>query len=649
MSSRAYIINNSRSPKAVLKSVPLNSVRWTAGFWAERFRQTYEVTVRQLWELLADPQVGHVLDNMRIAAGLQHGEFAGVDWQDEWLYKWIEAAACLFKATSDPWLDARMDEAVALIGQAQEPDGYISTQITARKKKRFQNPHEHELYNMGHLLTAGVIHYRMTHKDSLLKIAVRTGDFLCQTIGVSVEPYFAHNPSAVMGLVELYRQTGQRKYLDCAKLIVDKRGSKPRPSALFHQRHGIDGTDLIQDRVPLRQAHEVVGHNVFFTYLFAGATDVYLETGDESLFAALKRLWHDLVHRKMCINTGVSPMGQGLSHGHPVIEAVGPAYFLPNSTAYNETCGQIGNLMWNFRMLCAEEDARYADLIEQSLYNGILPGIGLDGKSWFYQNPLRRHKDYVPKGGTDMALRSQPGRYHICCPSNLLRTLAQLQGYFYSVCEHGVWIHHYGSNEFSYGDDLALEQKTDYPWDGRITITVHQAPNRTFFIKLRIPAWAKSASVKVNGVSLPAPSNVYVKAERKWSAGDVVEIDLPMHVRLMEAHPKAEHLRNQVAIMRGPILYCLESVDLPNEIDLNNVYIPTDIALRPVPAAGMPFGIQALEGTALYRRDDPWDENLYRPLAPFQMESIPIRLIPYFAWANRGPSAMSVWLPVCVK
>lgn len=652
-----YIVDLGQSPHAAMQNVPLTSVRWTGGFWAERYRQAHEVTLRRLWELLADPEKGHVIDNMRIAAGLQEGEYAGTNWQDAWAYKWIEAASCFYRQTGDPWIEARMDELIDLIGQAQEDDGYVSTQITARNTKRFQNAREHEVYTMGHLLTAGVIHHRMTGKDSLLKIARKNGDFLCRTLGVTIDPHFAHNPSAIMGLVELYRETGERRYLDCARRIVDARGSKPRKGwGMWGKWEGINGTDYIQDRVPLRKSTEVVGHNVFFTYLFCGATDVYMETGDETLMTALKRLWRDLTERKMCINGGISPVPIGLSNGHPVVEAAGPPYFLPCASSYNETCGQIGNFMWNFRMLCAEESAAYADVMEQEIYNGILPGIGLEGRSWFYRTPLRRYdKDYQQSGLNDLPMRSEPGRRQICCPTNLLRTVAQFQSYVYSVSDGGVWIHHYGGNEFSTnlkeGETAALVQKTDYPWDGKVIVSVKQAPDRAIFINLRIPGWAEGATIRVNGkpIAEPQKAGAYASIERKWAAGDTIELNLPMEPRLMQAHPKAEELRNQVAVMRGPVLYCLESPDVDENIDLSNVYLPSDLNLEPVGAEDLPFEMKALKGNALYRAEPSWEGTLYRRLGSQPLKPIEIRMIPYFAWANRGRSTMTAWLPVILK
>jgi len=626
-------------------------VLWTSGFWAERYDQCRKVTLRKLWELAADPDAGHVLDNMRIAGGLAEGEFAGTDWQDAWLYKWIESAAAFNAVERDTWIEQRMDEAIALIAAAQENDGYVATQNTARGRPRFQDPRHHEVYSMGHLLTAACVHHRATGKDSLLKVAIRCGDFLCKTLGVSVAPCYAHNPSAVMGLVELYRETGEKKYLDCAGMIVDRRGEAPKRGGLFYKGPGIAGSDLIQDRTPLRRSKEVVGHNVFFTYLFAGAADIYLENGDSTLWAPLNRLWEDLTERKMCINGGVSPMGHGLSLGKdPVCESVGPAYYLPCADCYNETCGQIGNLMWNYRMLCADPDAKYADLMELELYNGFLAGIGLDGESWFYRNSLRFHSDsaHLAGGHNFLAHRVLPGRKRICCPTNLLRTFAELQAYLYSIDDKGIWIHHYAGNAFD-GPGVKLTQKTDYPWDGKIVITLDEVKSsEPVAIRMRIPAWASGATATINGAAAANKPEAgrYLWTEREWKAGDVIELNLPMPVRLMQAHPKAEQLRNQVAVMRGPMLYCVELRDLSEDIDLDNVYIPEEMQLGPQAADDLPFGIVVLKGKALYRAEAPWDTDLYRKVTRLPMKPLPIRMIPYFAWANRGPTAMSAWLPV---
>jgi len=408
--------------------------------------------------------------------------------------------------------------------------------------------------------------------------------------------------------------------------------------------------------MPLRKEKEVVGHNVFFTYLYSGAADVYLETGDETLREALNRLWHDLTEHKMCVNGGVSPMGHGLSERNdPVVEAAGPAYHLPCATAYNETCGQIGNFLWNYRMLVIEADSAYADLMELEIYNGIQSGIGLDGASWWYRNPLRRFdRLHSESGHNDMAERGQPGEKRICCPSNLVRTMAELQSYFYSTSPEGIWIHHFGGNTFSgrlpQGGSLRLEQVTDYPWDGKVDIAILEAPEEPFDVNVRIPDWVEGVQLSVNGESIPEPTaGTYASIKRKWREGDTISLGLPMPVRLIQAHPKAEQLRNQVAIMRGPVLYCLESPDFSDDIDLSQIYIPSDVSLASIDHPDLPFAIKALTGDGLHRQEPEWRDDLYRVLKSCPMEQVNLRFIPYFAWANRGPSAMSVWLPLVIR
>jgi DUF1680 family protein len=654
-----YLVDTHKSPHVKMRPVDFNAVDWTDGFWAERYEQACRTSLRALWELAADEDAGHVLDNFR-AAATGKGEHAGTNWQDAWLYKWVEAGASVYTKNQDPWIMERMDEAIALIAAAQEEDGYLATQITAKNRERFTKPRQHEVYNMGHLLTAACVHQRATGKDTLMKVAIRNADFLCEVLGEKVWPSYAHNPSAIMGMVEMYRQTGKVKYLNCAKLIVDSRGQRPKKGGVIGREPGVIGSDLIQDAVPLRKAKEVVGHNVFFTYLYAGATDVYTETGDKSLLTSLDRLWQDLTETKMCINGGVSPVGRGVSKNNdPVCEAVGAPYNIPAADSYNESCGQVGNFMWNYRMLNLSGDAKYADMMERELYNGFLGGIGLDGKSWFYRNPLRFHADssHLKGGHNFLTERTQPGRKQICCPTNLLRTFVQLHSYLYSVDDKGLLVHQYAANKFngtlSDGTKLKLTQETAYPWSGKISLKIDKvASTKPFAIQVRIPAWATGSQVTINGKSTtesPA-AGTYFAVERTWKSGDRIELNLPMEVRLMTAHPKVEQLRNQVAVMRGPLLYCMETTDLPKGKDLNNIRIPSDISFDVETASDLPFGIQALKGDALYFEEQSWDRHLYRSLnnaTPLTKQ--PIRMVPYFSWNNRGEGGMDAWLPVTMS
>jgi len=638
------ITDTTASPHARLRCVDCDDVAWTEGFWPERFELCKQTTLPHLYALAADPNHGHALTNLRIAAGLQEGEFAGTHWQDAWIYKWLEAAAAVYGATRDHRLDQRMDEVIDVIRRAQEPDGYIASQITARRWPRFQNPHHHECYTMGHLITAACVDHRTTGKENFLKVARKTADYLHKQFQGPNQSmaHFPRNPSLIMAAVELYRTTREPRYLELANTVINLRGAFA------------GGSDLNQDQVPLRDEREVVGHAVFYTYLYAGAADAYMETGDKALLTALQRLWIDLAERKMYITGGCCALHRGLSvrNGNvwaadDVHEAAGPPYYLPNASAYNETCAQVGNFMWNWRMLCVTGQARYGDMMEREMFNGFLSGISLDGKRFFYSNPLRWRGREHTLMSNDTLLRHEIGRgSRICCPTNVLRTLAELHSYFYTADADSLWIHHYGGSTLD-NERFRIRQDTDYPWNGTIKITVEKAP-RESIIRLRIPSWAPGARIRINGKSLldEIRPGTYASLKGPWQAGDEIILILPMEVRLMIAHPNVEAARGQVAVMRGPIVYCLESTDLPPGTALSDVVIPRDVELTPRVEKNLLGGVTVLQGQAKVYHQSDWSHALYRRLSARDPDKITIRLIPYYAWANRGVSEMSVWLPM---
>ncbi|HEU5315802.1 MAG TPA: beta-L-arabinofuranosidase domain-containing protein [Chloroflexota bacterium] len=681
------ITKTDRSPFARLRSVDLKAARWRPGFWADRFERLRTVTLPHLWDLMDDPARGHALTNLRIAAGEMEGEFAGTHWQDEWVYKWIEGASYVVGQTGDPDLDARMDEAIRVIARAQQPDGYLATQTIVRGWPRFERPQHHEVYVMGHLLSAACAHYRMTGKTTFLDVARKVGDYLHATFKPPRPPELEHkifNPSQIMGLAELYRTTGEPRYLEAARFFVDYHGATP------------GGSDQMQDRVPLREETQVVGHMVLSTYLYAGATDVVLETGDESLLHALDRLWHDLTEKRMYVHGGVAPVHRGhsvrpreviarhapagnaslqqqssrpageypahLIHRHldDVHEAAGDDYELPNGTAYNETCAQIGNVLWNWRLLEATGHARHAEIMELSLYNSVISGVGLDGRSWFYTNPLRFYGRDHKLLSQDAYERFQPGRVHVCCPSNLTRAEAGVHGYLYARSDDGLALNLYAASDFDGtlpdGSRLALTQETDYPWDGTVTLTIRAAPERPIALLPRIPSWAGGVSIAVNGhdAAVAVQPGSYARVERAWRAGDVVTLHLPMAVRLLEGNHRIETTRNQVAVARGPLIYCLESPDLPEGVRLSDVHLPPDATLAPRHRPDLLGGVTVLEGEAEAVPGPDWQHAeglaaLYRPLERATPTRCAITFIPYFAWANRGVSEMSVWLPLAVR
>jgi DUF1680 family protein len=639
------LVDTSRSPYVKQRSVGLGAVRWTRGFWADRCALVAKVSLPAMWEVMQDAGNSANFVNFKIAAGLQAGKFHGNDWSDGDVYKALEAMALVYSYTHDPKLDETMDQAIAVIAKAQTPEGYIGTHTQLTTKKRWGDLRYHELYNFGHLFTAACVHARVTGKDSFLSVARKAADYVYTVFKPRPRElaHFCFNPSQIMGLVELYRTTGNPKYLDLAGIFVDMRGSQP------------GGTDQNQTRVPLRKETEAVGHAVTGPYLWAGATDVYAETGEEALRQALERLWRDVVERKMYITGGIAALHQGASiRRDPVHEAFGYPYQLPQRTAYNETCAGIAMAMWSWRMLGVTGDPKYADVVELIFYNTLLSAWGLDGKTYFYTNPLRRYGKEDPLMSNDSWQRwpstTTPGApYCYCCPPNVLRTVAGSAAWAYAVSEKNVWVNLYGSNTFAANvpgvGPVRLTQDTNYPWEGHVQLRVESAG--AFTLNLRVPGWAEGATVRVNGQPGPAArAGSYVSLSRTWKPGDSVELTLPLHPRLVEAHPKAEELRNQVAVMRGPLVYALESPDLPPGVRISEVFLPAQIKLTPHHEGELLGGVTVLEGEAVRIPEGDWTGLLYRTLLRPTPERIRLRLIPYYAWANRGVSYMTVWLPV---
>lgn len=646
--------NKSTSIYAKLHSVDINDVRWTKGFWAERFDLCHKVMIPNMWQLLEDPKTSGAYDNFLIAAGLKEGRHRGPKWHDGDFYKWLEAAAFVYGITKDEKLDQQMDRIIDVIGKAQREDGYIHTPVLILQRSQtqgateFKDKLDFETYSMGHLMTCACSHYRATGKTTLLSIAKKAADFLYTLYRKSPQD-LANNaicPSHYMGVIDMYRTTGDPRYLELAKGLIDIRDLVK------------DGTDQDQDRIPFRKQTKAVGHAVRANYLYAGAADVYAEMGDSSLLAALEAIWHDVVYRKMYVTgatgalyDGASPDG---SRDHESIQlihqAYGREYQLPNITAYNESCATVGFVLWNWRMLQVTAQARFADVLELALYNGVLSAISLDGKKFFYTNPLQVVEDLPFE--LRWSRNREPYISCFCCPPNVVRTIAEVSSFAYSISNEGVWVNLYGSNVldtgFYDGSRVKLTQQTDYPWDGSIKITLENAPTREFSIFLRIPEWANGSIVKVNDklVGNNLKTEQYFEVKRMWSSSDIIELILPMSVQLIEANPLAEEIRNQVAIKRGPIIYCLESVDLPDGVKITDIAIPTAIKLRHHFNKDLLGGVTILEGKAQVLAGGDWDEALYRQIAQKKAKVMDIRFIPYYAWGNRGKSEMTVWIPL---
>ena len=491
---------------------------------------------------------------------------------------------------------------------------------------------------------------RATGKTTLFDAAVKATDFLCHFYETA-SAELARNaicPSHYMGVVEMYRATGNPRYLELSKNLIDIRGMVE------------NGTDDNQDRIPFRDQYRAMGHAVRANYLYAGVADVYAETGEQQLMKNLTSIWNDIVTQKMYVTGACGALYDGTSPDgtcyepdsiQKVHQSYGRPYQLPNSTAHNETCANIGNMLFNWRMLEVTGDAKYADLVETCLYNSVLSGISLDGKKYFYTNPLRISADLPytlrwPKERTEYISC-------FCCPPNTLRTLCQAQNYAYTLSPEGIYCNLYGANTLTttWKDkgELALTQETDYPWEGKVRVTLDRVPRKagTFSLFLRIPEWCEKTTLTVNGQPLQTntKANSYAEVNRTWKKGDVVELVMDMPVRLLEAHPLAEEIRNQVVVKRGPLVYCLESMDIANGEKIDNVLIPADIKLTPkkITIEGSP--IVALEGMARLASATSWEGVLYRPVVQAE-KTVNIRLIPYYAWGNRGKGEMTVWMPL---
>ena len=663
----------SQSKYSQMANTELGSARWTNGFWGDRFSVFKDNTILSMWKTWNTPEISHGFRNFEIAAGVCPGEHWGPPFHDGDVYKWLEGVASVYAISKDPKLDELMDHVIKHIAEAQREDGYIHTPViieernkgidthkksqtvigtkvgTEDEKGAFANRLNFETYNLGHLMMAGIVHHRATGKRTLLDVAIKATDFLCHFYETaSVE--LARNaicPSHYMGVVEMYRTTHNPRYLELSKNLIDIRGMVE------------NGTDDNQDRIPFREQKRAMGHAVRANYLYAGVADVYAETGEQLLMENLQSIWKDITTRKMYITGACGALYDGTSPDgtcyqpdsiQKVHQSYGRPYQLPNSTAHNETCANIGNMLFNWRMFQTSRDAKYTELVESCFYNSILSGISLDGKKYFYTNPLRISHD-LP-----YTLRWPKERMEyiscFCCPPNTVRTVCQAQNYAYALSKEGVWCNMYGGSELetklTTGDKIKLVQVSDYPWDGNVQLTVEVAPKKkAFSIFLRIPEWCANATLTVNGepVSASLVANTYAEINRIWKKGDKVELVMPMEAVLMESHPLVEESRNQVAVKRGPLVYCLESIDIEGGKRIDDVLIPTDIKFTPkkITIEGSP--IVALEGTANLASNASWEGTLYRPVGQAN-QKVNIRLIPYYAWGNRGKAEMTVWIPV---
>ena len=658
----------SHSKQAKMQNLPMGATQWTGGFWGDRFQMLSTTGIWDMWETWNTPYEtidalglhgSHGFANFQVAAGTVKGKHHGPPFHDGDMYKWLEACAAVYAVTKDPKIDALMDQFIEQVALAQRADGYIHTpvvisernagidthagtenaagiEIGKDQKHAFASRLNFETYNLGHLMTAGIIHKRATGKTTLFNCGKKAADFLYNflTNDAAELSRNAICPSHYMGAAEMYRETGDEKYLTLAKGLIAIRDSVT------------NGEDHNQDRHKFRDQYEAMGHAVRANYLYAGVADLYAETGETQLMKNLSAIWDDIIQHKIYIMGGCGALYDGVSpdgttYNQPSIQQIHQAYGrqfqLPQEAAHNEICAQIGMMLFSWRMFQTTGDAKYIDNIENELYNGILSGISLDGRDFFYTEALRRTKEFPYV----MRWPKHRQRYItcFCCPPNTLRTLCEAQEYAYAVSGETLYVNLYGQNSLK-TKDLEVEQTTNYPWDGQITLTVKKAKSLSTVV-LHQPDWCDKYSVTVNG------EKADLTITRKWKKGDVIQLTLDMRPRLVEANPLVEEAKNQVAVMRGPIVYCLEGQDIQGGYRINDIALDDDIELKEVKMTIAGHEFIALEGDAKLVNNKPWNNTtLYRELAKSPDTKVRIRLIPYYAWDNRGIQDMSLWLPL---
>jgi hypothetical protein len=616
--------------------VPFTSVKVTDNFWGQRLKASREVTVPLAFSKCEE--TGRYENFIRAAHPCDTFKVGGFSFDDTDVYKTIEGASYILQTYPDPKLEKYIDSVLVIVAAAQEPDGYLYTSRTMNPA----HPHEwagskrweavenlsHEFYNLGHMVEGAIAHYQATGKRNFLDIAIKYADCVCREIGDGPDQVVRvpGHQIAEMALAKLYLVTGDRKYLDQAKFFLDKRGYTSRTDA-YSQAHK-----------PVIEQDEAVGHAVRAAYMYAGMADVAALTGDSAYINAIDRIWDNIVGKKYYITGGIGATSNG--------EAFGANYELPNMSAYCETCAAIGNVYVNYRLFLLHGESKYYDVLERSLYNGLISGVSLDGGAFFYPNPLESIGQH----------QRQPWFGCACCPSNICRFIPSLPGYIYAVRDRDVYVNLFMANTADIevaGRKVVLSQSTDYPWNGDITLTVDRNKAGRFDMKIRIPGWVQnkpvpsdlyrysdgkrlSYSIKVNGQPVESDlENGYFSIDRNWKKGDKVEIHFDMEPRTVKANNKVEADRGRVAFERGPIVYCAEWPD--NDFDVLSVLVNQKPEITVVSKPDMLYGINELVTDAQSLRFD--DKGR------LEAKDQKLTLIPYYAWCHRGSGQMAVWLP----
>jgi uncharacterized protein len=621
---------------------PATAGQITGGLWGERRRINREISIPGGWDRLQEAGNFH---NLELAAGRTTGEYVNdLPFLDSDVYKWLEAVGWVLADTAlDQSLNERLQDQLAaterLLREAQQPDGYLDSyfQVHFPGERFVQLQWGHELYCAGHLIQAAVALHRTTGNTGLLEVACQTADCVVAAVGVQpgqIDGVCGH-PEIESALVELYRETGDERYLNQASYFIDRRGH-----GLLGDGHF--GRHYWQDHLPLRDVPSAEGHAVRQLYLLAGAADLYVETGDDTLLVALKRIWAEMVATKTYLTGGIG--------AHHKDESFGDPYELPNERSYCETCAAISLIMFSWRMLMITGEAKYADLIERTLYNGFLAGVSLDGQRYIYANPLQVREGHVNRG-IDGDYQRVTWFRCACCPPNVMRTLASLEHYVLLGSPTRAVLHQYMPGRYAAqlaDGEVVLEVATDYPWDGTVTVVIASAPHGTWELAVRIPDWAERPTLTVNGRKVgSSPAEGWWVMEREWHHGDEVVLVLPLQPRYTAADSRLDAARGAVALEYGPLVYCLEAVDNPNH-RLDDIMIDTTMNPEVVPGEGILAGVATIR-TAGHVRPRP--NSSWWPYSPASAgtsetgEPTTLNAVPYYTWGNREHGAMRVWVP----
>jgi DUF1680 family protein len=631
---------SANQPKRRYTSPSPSAVHFEDEFWAPRLeanrKRGLEFQFAQLERIGAIEALDLAPRPLKIPKG-PWGGTTQMFWDSD-IAKWLEAASYVLATYPDPALEARVDEVIAKLAQAQQPDGYLNSYFSAHKPdKRFTNERDwHELYCAGHLIEAAVAHFEATGKRTLLAVMERYVGLLKKVYGPGEgqkHGYPGHE-EIELALLRLYRATGKREYLEFARYFIDERGQQPHFFDLEAQARGEDPVqyhfanhEYSQAHCPVRAQDKVVGHAVRAMYLYTAMADLAGETGDAELLAACQRLWQDLTTKRLYVTGGLGPSAQN--------EGFTTDYDLPNHTAYAETCASVGLVFWAKAMLETTGEGRYADVMEHALYNNVLAGVSLRGDRYFYDNVLESQGNH------------HRWEWHPCpcCPPNVLRLLTSLGSYAYGVGEGEIAVHLYAGGTARLepnGQPVTLRQETRYPWDGDIALKLEPKQPARFALRLRVPGWSPSAKLWVNGEEVVAPvESGYIRLEREWKTGDEVRLHLEMPILRLHAHPAVRADVGQVALQRGPIVYCLEGTD--HDVPLHQIVLPEEAKLEARFEAELLGGVTVLQAEAWAEDRASWGEALYRS-EPAKLRPLALKAIPYSTWDNRDPGEMRVWI-----